>query len=66
MEILRIVILMSKGNYVLSLEGGNTVRNIANMKKWNELVKARMKEVKMRQETLAEALGVTQGAVATG
>ncbi len=48
----------------MSLEGGNTVRNIAEMKKWNDLVKARMKEIKMTQDTLAEALGVTQGAVA--
>jgi phage repressor protein C with HTH and peptisase S24 domain len=55
---------MSKGNYVLSLEGTNTVRNIAKMNKWNDLVKARMKELKMPQHELADALGVTQGAVA--
>ncbi|WP_341304705.1 S24 family peptidase [Pseudomonas sp. TMP25] len=34
------------------------------MKKWNELAKARMKELGVTQEGLAERLGVTQGAVA--
>lgn len=34
------------------------------MKKWNELAKARMKEIGITQEQLAERLGVTQGAVA--
>lgn len=34
------------------------------MKKWNELAKSRMKELKITQEGLAEKLGVTQGAVA--
>lgn len=34
------------------------------MDKWNELAKARMRELKITQEGLAEKLGVTQGAVA--
>ena len=35
-----------------------------NMKNWNALAKAKMKELKITQEMLAERLGVTQGAVA--
>jgi phage repressor protein C with HTH and peptisase S24 domain len=34
------------------------------MKNWNELAKAKMKTLKITQESLAERLGVTQGAVA--
>jgi phage repressor protein C with HTH and peptisase S24 domain len=34
------------------------------MEKWNVLAKARMKELKITQEGLAEKLGVTQGAIA--
>lgn len=48
----------------MSLEEGNTQRNVAAMKKWNELAKARMKEQRLTQEKLAEMLGVTQGAIA--
>lgn len=33
------------------------------MKKWNELAKARMRELGLTQEKLAERLGVTQGGV---
>ncbi|MDD1015128.1 LexA family protein [Pseudomonas rubra] len=33
------------------------------MDKWTDLVKARMRELKVTQETLAERIGVTQGAV---
>ena len=46
------------------LDDGNTACINAAMKKWNELAKARMKELKITQETLAEKVGVTQGAVA--
>ncbi len=43
---------------------GNTVRNNFDMKStWNELAKARMKEIGMTQERLAELLGKTQGAI---
>ncbi|WP_312380513.1 LexA family transcriptional regulator [Pseudomonas oryzihabitans] len=48
----------------MSLAEVNTQRNVAAMKKWNELAKARMKEQKLTQEKLAETLGVTQGAIA--
>lgn len=48
----------------MSLAAVNTQRNVAAMKKWNELAKARMKEQKLTQEKLAETLGVTQGAIA--
>lgn len=48
----------------MSLAEINTQRNVAAMKKWNELAKARMKEQKLTQEKLAETLGVTQGAIA--
>lgn len=48
----------------MSLAGLNTARNVAPMEKWNELAKARMKELKLTQEKLAESLGVTQGAIA--
>ena len=34
------------------------------MKKWYELAKARMRDLKITQEVMAERLGVTQGAVA--
>lgn len=46
------------------LDDENTACIVATMKKWNELAKARMKELKLTQETLAEKVGVTQGAVA--
>jgi transcriptional regulator with XRE-family HTH domain len=48
----------------MSLAAVNTQRNVAPMKKWNELAKARMKEQRLTQEKLAETLGVTQGAIA--
>ena len=48
----------------MSLEAENTMRNIVGMTKWYELAKARMKELKITQDTLAEYLGVTQGAIA--
>lgn len=48
----------------MSLAAINTVRNVAHMEKWNDLAKAKMKQLKITQETLAERLGVTQGAVA--
>ncbi|MDT3718466.1 S24 family peptidase [Pseudomonas oryzihabitans] len=48
----------------MSLAELNTARNVAPMEKWNELAKARMKELKLTQEKLAESLGVTQGAIA--
>ena len=42
----------------------NTGRIVCPMNKWNLVAKARMKELKVTQESLAEKLGVTQGAVA--
>lgn len=48
----------------MSLEALNTERNVARMKTWYELAKARMKELKVTQEALAERVGVTQGAIA--
>jgi len=48
----------------MSLEAVNTERNDACMKTWYELAKARMKELKITQEGLAERVGVTQGAIA--
>lgn len=48
----------------MSLEALNTERNVARMKTWYELAKARMKELKVTQEGLAERVGVTQGAIA--
>lgn len=42
----------------------NTLRNNLPMKKsWRDLAKARMKDVGMTQERLAESLGKTQGAI---
>lgn len=42
----------------------NTARIVAAMNDWTLLAKAKMKELKLTQERLAEILGVTQGAVA--
>lgn len=42
----------------------NTGRIVCPMNKWNLVAKARMKDLKVTQESLAEKLGVTQGAVA--
>lgn len=42
----------------------NTLRNNRRMKTpWNELAKARMKQIGLTQDRLAEALGKTQGAI---
>lgn len=41
----------------------NTLRNIAAMNNWISAVKARMQDLDLSQEQLAEALGCTQGAV---
>lgn len=41
-----------------------TGRIVPAMNDWNALAKAKMKELKITQEGLAERLGVTQGAVA--
>lgn len=42
----------------------NTLRNNLAMKKsWRDLAKARMKDISMTQERLAEAMGKTQGAI---
>lgn len=58
------VIRASAVYYTGSLVAGNTARNVAPMKKWNLLAKARMKDLGVTQEQLAERLHVTQGAVA--
>lgn len=50
--------------YARLLAADNTARNVAPMKKWNLLAKARMKDLAITQEQLAERLHVTQGAVA--
>lgn len=46
------------------LFGENTGCIVHPMKKWTDLAKAKMKDLHMTQEKLAERLGVTQGAVA--
>ncbi|WP_256678738.1 S24 family peptidase [Pseudomonas sp. FSL R10-0399] len=63
-RILRLVIFHRKTYYSLSLEQDSTERNNVFMKKWHELAKARMKELKITQEALSVHMGVTQGAVA--
>lgn len=55
---------MRKQDYDLSVGRRHTARNNSRMKKWNELVKAKMKQSRVTQEQLAEQLGVSQGAVA--
>lgn len=63
-RILHIVITSYSLYYIGLLVAGNTARNVAPMKKWNLLAKARMKDLGVTQEQLAERLHVTQGAVA--
>lgn len=41
----------------------NTLRNSCRMQTWYELAKARMSDLRITQEQMAERLGVTQGAV---
>lgn len=49
--------------YRVCIESLLSVRIVPAMKKWNELAKARMRELGLTQEKLAERLGVTQGGV---
>jgi SOS-response transcriptional repressor LexA len=49
--------------YSLCVEGINTARNMPRMEKWTQRAKARMAEIGVTQEQLAERLGVTQGAI---
>lgn len=49
--------------YNVCIESLRAVRIVPAMKKWNELAKARMRELGLTQEKLAERLGVTQGGV---
>mgnify|MGYP000913802590 CR=1 FL=1 len=52
-----------QGKYDLCVAPVNTGRNICTMKKWNEAVRAKMEQIGLSQEDLAERLGCTQGAV---
>lgn len=45
----------------MCVEPFSTKRNIYVMKTWNQIVKARMSELGVTQEKLAERLGITQG-----
>lgn len=47
----------------MCIERQKAVRIVPAMDKWTDLVKARMRELKVTQENLAERIGVTQGAV---
>ncbi|CAI8711517.1 hypothetical protein PspR32_15005 [Pseudomonas sp. R32] len=47
----------------MCIECQKAVRIVPAMDKWTDLVKARMRELKVTQENLAERIGVTQGAV---
>lgn len=47
----------------MCIVGMNTLRNISIMKTWPEIARARMKELGITQEKLAERLGVSQGGI---
>jgi SOS-response transcriptional repressor LexA len=49
--------------YSMCVDRINTARNMPRMEKWTQRAKARMSEIGITQEQLAERLGVTQGAI---